>query len=89
MLRRRRRPRRDGGHPPGVGQGHLRRAQRRLGGAGGRSGLGRHARRVPSGWGDGSYPTWIGRTAGGAIACFVADFLVLRDAEPAPAAAVQ
>ncbi|ROS44811.1 DUF4241 domain-containing protein [Amycolatopsis thermoflava] len=43
----------------------------------------------PSGRGDGSFPTWIGRTAGGAIACFVADFLVLRDAEPAPAAAVQ
>ncbi|AIJ23411.1 DUF4241 domain-containing protein [Amycolatopsis methanolica] len=43
----------------------------------------------PSGWGDGSYPTWIGRTAGGAIACFVADFLVLHDAERAPAVAVQ
>lgn len=26
-----------------------------------------------SGWGDGSYPTWIGRDPAGAIACFVAD----------------
>lgn len=33
-----------------------------------------------SGWGDGSYPTWIGRTAGGQVACFVADMLVLHDA---------
>lgn len=28
-----------------------------------------------SGWGDGSYPVWIGRTAAGDIACFVADLL--------------
>jgi hypothetical protein len=28
-----------------------------------------------SGWGDGSYPVWIGRTAAGDIACFVADML--------------
>ncbi|SHN47167.1 DUF4241 domain-containing protein [Cryptosporangium aurantiacum] len=29
-----------------------------------------------SGYGDGSYPTWIGRTKGGEIACFVADMLM-------------
>jgi hypothetical protein len=33
-----------------------------------------------SGWGDGAYPTWIGRDATGEVACFVTDFLVL----PAP-----
>jgi len=27
----------------------------------------------PSGWGDGSYPTWIGYDATGDVACFVAD----------------
>ncbi|SCE80499.1 DUF4241 domain-containing protein [Micromonospora mirobrigensis] len=32
---------------------------------------------VWSGWGDGCYGTWIGRTAGGAVACFVTDFAVL------------
>jgi hypothetical protein len=26
-----------------------------------------------SGWGDGSYPTWIGRDTTGAVACFIAD----------------
>lgn len=30
-----------------------------------------------SGWGDGSYPTWIGYTAGGAVAQFVTDFDVI------------
>ena len=29
-----------------------------------------------SGWGDGSYPTWIGYEAGGAVSCFVADMLL-------------
>jgi Protein of unknown function (DUF4241) len=33
-----------------------------------------------SGWGDGAYPTWIGRTAAGEVACFVADMLVVHDA---------
>jgi hypothetical protein len=33
-----------------------------------------------SGWGDGSYPTWIGRTATGAISQIVVDTLILRDA---------
>ena len=32
-----------------------------------------------SGWGDGSYPVWIGRSADGEIACFVADMLLLSD----------
>ncbi|MFI9384159.1 DUF4241 domain-containing protein [Kutzneria sp. NPDC052558] len=32
-----------------------------------------------SGYGDGAYPTWIGRTAGGDIACFVSDMLVLDE----------
>jgi hypothetical protein len=29
-----------------------------------------------SGWGDGTYPIWIGRTAAGDIACFIADMLL-------------
>ena len=29
-----------------------------------------------SGWGDGAYPTWIGRDAAGAVTCFVADMLL-------------
>ncbi|KZB81988.1 DUF4241 domain-containing protein [Amycolatopsis regifaucium] len=34
-----------------------------------------------AGWGDGSYPTWIGRAADGTLACFVTDMLVLNDAQ--------
>ncbi|WP_353944927.1 DUF4241 domain-containing protein [Streptomyces sp. HUAS MG91] len=34
-----------------------------------------------SGWGDGAYPTWIGRTATGEVACFVTDFFVIEDPE--------
>lgn len=29
-----------------------------------------------SGWGDGAYPTWIGRYAEGGVTCFVADMLL-------------
>lgn len=36
-----------------------------------------------SGWGDGGYPTWIGRTATGAVACFVTDFFVIEDPDGA------
>jgi hypothetical protein len=32
--------------------------------------------------GDGTYPSWIGRTATGEIACFVVDMELLRDARP-------
>jgi len=34
-----------------------------------------------SGWGDGAYPTWIGRDSSGEIACFVADMLLFPPAE--------
>jgi len=30
-----------------------------------------------SGWGDGAYPTFIGRTAAGEVTCFVTDFFVV------------
>jgi hypothetical protein len=29
-----------------------------------------------SGWGDGSYPTWIGRDENGEVLCFVTDMLL-------------
>jgi len=35
-----------------------------------------------SGYGDGAYPSWIGRTEDGEIGCFVADLLVLAKAQP-------
>ncbi|WP_447008145.1 DUF4241 domain-containing protein [Saccharothrix isguenensis] len=36
-----------------------------------------------SGWGDGMYPRWVGRTADGGIACFVAAVLVPHGATEA------
>lgn len=35
-----------------------------------------------SGGGDGYYPTWVGRTADGEVACFLTDFFILKDDEP-------
>ena len=32
-----------------------------------------------SGWGDGVYPTWIGRTTDGDVACLVTEFFVIPD----------
>ncbi|MEU4153705.1 DUF4241 domain-containing protein [Streptomyces sp. NPDC026659] len=32
-----------------------------------------------SGWGDGAYPTWIGRNADGEVTCFLTDFFVAPD----------
>lgn len=32
-----------------------------------------------SGWGDGCYPTWMGRSATGEVTCFVTDFFVAAD----------
>jgi Protein of unknown function (DUF4241) len=37
-----------------------------------------------SGWGDGAYLVWIGRTAGGDVACFVADMLMFDRAAILP-----
>ncbi|MGE7434190.1 DUF4241 domain-containing protein [Kitasatospora sp. NPDC001175] len=31
----------------------------------------------PSGWGDGCYPTWVGRSAGGEVTGFVTEFFVV------------
>ncbi|WP_107500839.1 DUF4241 domain-containing protein [Streptomyces zhaozhouensis] len=31
----------------------------------------------PSGWGDGAYPTWVGRDASGRVAGFVTTFFVV------------
>jgi Protein of unknown function (DUF4241) len=36
----------------------------------------------PSGDGDGHYPTWVGRTADGEVACMLTDFFLLPDGEP-------
>jgi hypothetical protein len=30
-----------------------------------------------AGWGDGAYPTWVGRDARGDVTCFVTDFFVV------------
>ncbi|MFF4256067.1 DUF4241 domain-containing protein [Streptomyces sp. NPDC001663] len=38
-----------------------------------------------SGWGDGSYPTWVGRSATGEVTCFLTDFFVAPDPSDAPA----
>ncbi|MET8811942.1 DUF4241 domain-containing protein [Streptomyces sp. NPDC004549] len=32
-----------------------------------------------SGWGDGAYPTWVGRNADGEVTCFLTDFFVAPD----------
>lgn len=34
---------------------------------------------LSTGCGDGHYPTWVGRTAGGEVACFVTDFSLFPD----------
>lgn len=37
-----------------------------------------------TGWGDGSYPVWIGRTQDGAVACYLVDMLMLAPKAPVP-----
>jgi Protein of unknown function (DUF4241) len=37
-----------------------------------------------TGWGDGSYPVWIGRTRDGSVACYLADMLMLAPDSLAP-----
>ncbi|MGW6705610.1 DUF4241 domain-containing protein [Streptomyces sp. NPDC054956] len=38
-----------------------------------------------SGWGDGAYPTWVGRGADGGVVCFLTDFFVVPTGGEAPA----